>query len=89
MSGAKTVPTPLRGLQSDLAGLAHQAAQLAGEHRTLVVAGAAGALALLVSGGLGRPWSDGAPWLAAKVWSWCQLRVLTRASKKSCALRQR
>ena len=30
MSSAKTVPTPLRGLQSDLAGLAHQAAQLSG-----------------------------------------------------------
>jgi hypothetical protein len=50
MSSAKTVPTLLRGLQSDLAGLAHQAAQLMGEHRTLVLAGAAGALALLVSG---------------------------------------
>ena len=50
MSSAKTLPTPLHGLQSDLAGLAHQAAQLAGEHRSLVVAGAAGALALLVAG---------------------------------------
>ena len=50
MSSAKTVPTPLRGLQSDLAGLAHQASQWMGEHRTLVVAGAAGALTLLVAG---------------------------------------
>jgi hypothetical protein len=50
MSSAKTLPTPLHGLQSALVELADQVGQLIAQHQALAVAGAAGAVALLVAG---------------------------------------